>query len=241
MNQISIVIPAYNEAAFIGTLLKKIADVPTESLGFKKEVIVVDDGSIDATSSVVEKFATVKCIRQVNAGKGAAVQRGIQESTGDYVLVQDADLEYDPLDYLPLLVALNKFPRSAVYGSRTMGQMRQQGGFSLLPGKHPEQDIGPWLANLVISIWAFLLFGHWISDPLTGYKIYPTDIIKRFQVKTRGFETDHELTAKLIRGGTPIQEVPVSYRPRSVAEGKKIKMRDGLTAIWTLLRFRFTS
>jgi len=241
MPTLSIVIPAYNEAAFIASLLEKILKVPVESLGFEKEVIVVDDGSKDATAEIARGFPQVKVFTQVpNQGKGRAVQRGIRESSGDFVLVQDADLEYDPDDYLPLLRTLG--PRAdAVYGSRTLGQMRENPGLSLTPGRHPEQHFGPWLAGALLTLWTFLLYGKWITDTLTAYKLYPTGPLKAMQVKTNGFETDHEITAKLIKQGLRIVEVPISYFPRGVEAGKKIRPRDGFIAVWTLLRFRFTN
>jgi dolichol-phosphate mannosyltransferase len=240
MKLVSIVIPAYNEAAFVGEVLRAIAQVDTRALGFEKEVLVVNDGSTDSTEAIARSFETdgVKCFTQVpNQGKGRAVQRGIRESSGDYILVQDADLEYDPADYLPMLAALQTGADS-VYGSRVMGQIRAS-GWSLTPGKHPSQGLGPWVAGVVLSLWTLLLYGRWISDTLTAYKLYPAAVLKGMKLETRGFETDHEITAKLIRGGFRIAEVPISYRPRSLAEGKKIKPRDGLIAVWTLLEFRF--
>ena len=240
MKLVSIVVPAYNEAAFIGDLLRAIAQVDTRPLGFEKEVLVVNDGSTDATEAIARSFEAegVKCFTQVpNQGKGRAVQRGIRESTGDYILVQDADLEYDPADYLPMLEAL-KTGADSVYGSRLKGQIRES-GWSLTPGKHPSQGLGPWIAGVVLSCWTLLLYGRWISDTLTGYKLYPARVLREMKIETSGFETDHEITAKLICGRLKIVEVPISYRPRSQAEGKKIRPRDGLIAVWTLLKFRF--
>jgi len=237
MPKVSIVVPAYNEEAFIGTLLDLVLSVDTESLGFSKEIIVVDDGSKDGTSALVRRFSGVRLVQQKNQGKGRAVQRGIQEATGDYILVQDADLEYDPADYIPMLAKLANLG-GAVYGSRTLGQLREN-GWTLTPGRHPRQLFGPWVANLLLTLWTFLLYGKWITDTLTGYKIYPREFFSRVEIVTRGFETDHEITAKLIRLGIPIHEVPISFSPRSEEEGKKIRARDGLIAVWTLLRFRF--
>jgi glycosyltransferase involved in cell wall biosynthesis len=240
MKKLSIIIPAYNEEEFIGTLLKRIQEVPTEYYGFEKEIVVVDDGSSDRTSKIAAQFPGVHCIRQSpNQGKGRSVQRGFQESTGDFVLVQDADLEYDPNDYLLMLQALGENKGVAVYGSRVLGQLKNKHWFSSYLGKHKSQSIGAWLAGIILSIWTFLLYGKWITDTLTAYKLYPSDILKNFSIKTHGFETDHEITAKLILSKISIIEVPISYSPRSVEEGKKIKARDGFIAIWTLLRFRF--
>jgi len=233
---LSIVIPAYNEEAHIGKLLELIAAVPTETLGWQKEIIVVDDGSKDRTSEVASAHAGVRVIRQSNGGKGKAVQRGIEEATGEYVLVQDADLEYDPADYLPMLEALG--PDTIVYGSRTRGVVARHESRAGCPGRHPQQDFGPWVAGVALTGWTLCLFGRVVTDTLTAYKLYPTKVLRELDVKTHGFETDHELTAKFIRRGYRIVEVPIGYRPRSIDEGKKIRMRDGFIAVWTLLRYR---
>ncbi len=238
MPVLSIVIPAFNEAEFIGALLERVVAVPTESLGYSKEIIVVDDGSKDDTGKIAGGFLGVKVLAQVpNQGKGRAVQRGIRESTGNYVLVQDADLEYNPADYMQLLAALAPGV-DCVYGSRTLGQ-RRSSGFALFPGRHREQRLGPWLAGQILTLWTWILYGRWITDTLTAYKLYTAAVVKSMRVRTSGFETDHEITAKLIRGGNRIVEVPIDYHPRGVEAGKKIKPRDGLIAVWTLLRFRF--
>lgn len=240
MKKLSIIIPAYNEEAFIGILLERILKIPTEKLGYEKEILVVDDASKDRTFEIASQFPEVTVLRQSpNQGKGAAVQRGIRASTGDYVLVQDADLEYDPSDYMPMLAALEGGRRLAVYGSRTLGQRQIQKTFNIFPGKHPHQGIGPWLAGAILSVWTFLLYRKWISDTLTAYKLYPAETIKKFDIKTHGFETDHEITAKLIRAGVEIREIPIGYDPRTVAEGKKISSKDGFIAVWTLAKYRF--
>ena len=239
MPVLSIVIPGYNEAAFIGELLRRILSVDIEALGFQKEIIVVDDGSSDGTGDIARSFAGVRVFTQVpNQGKGKAVQRGIHESTGDYILIQDADLEYDPNDYIRLLKALQRGADS-VYGSRVLGQREKQPGFALFPGRHPEQRFGPWLAGQLLTIWTWLLYQRWITDTLTAYKLYPAAMVKSMRIRTSGFETDHEITAKLIRRGCRIVEEPIEYLPRSMEAGKKIKARDGFVAVWTLLKYRF--
>lgn len=240
MQKLSIIIPAYNEQAFIGQLIERVLRVPIETVGFEKEIIVVDDGSKDRTFEIASSFKQVSVLRQSNGGKGSAVQRGISECSGQYVLVQDADLEYDPSDYLPLLRVVAEWPGAVVYGSRVLGQLKK-GVHWDLPGKHPQQGLGPWMAGVILSMWTWLLYRIWISDTLTGYKIYPVGVLKSFKVKTHGFETDHEITAKLIKLGVSIQEVPITYHPRTTLEGKKIGPKDGLIALWTLFKFRFTN
>jgi glycosyltransferase involved in cell wall biosynthesis len=243
MRTLSIVIPAYNEEKFIGVLLEKILSISTESVGFKKEIIVVDDGSKDKTFDIASSFShlNVKVFKQVpNKGKGAAVQRGISEATGEYILIQDADLEYDPNDYTIMLKSIKSDKEIAVYGSRILGEIKRKNGWGFFPGRHPQQSLGPWLAGAILSCWTFLLYGRWITDTLTAYKIYPSSVFKQFKVKTCGFETDHEITAKMIRRGIEISEVPIRYEPRSKEEGKKIAFSDGPKAVWTLLRFRFS-
>jgi dolichol-phosphate mannosyltransferase len=188
---------------------------------------------------VVKGFSGVKLVQQQNAGKGAAVQRGVAEATGDFVLVQDADLEYDPADYIPMLSALDSDTPTAVYGSRIKGTIRDQGWKWPFPGRQQGQGLGPWGMNICLMMLTRALYGRWVTDMLTGYKIYPTKVLKSLTVETRGFETDHELTSKLVKNNVKIKEVPVSYEPRSVEAGKKIRPIDGLIAVWTLVKYRF--
>lgn len=240
MKKLSIVIPAYNEAQFIDQLIERVKAVPVDRLGFEREIILVDDGSQDGTFEKAARHEGVKAIRmEKNGGKGKAVQRGISEATGDFVLVQDADLEYDPNDYLTMLECVGG-AKLAVYGSRTLGARRFAGG-GTFPGQWKGQGLGPWAAGVLLSLFTLLCYGKWISDTLTAYKIYPMEALRPMRVKTCGFETDHEITAKLIRSGVSIREVPIRYRPRSKGEGKKIKASDGFIAVATLIRFRFLS
>lgn len=241
MPKVSIIIPAYNEETFIGKLLQVILKVDIQSIGFEREIIVVDNGSHDKTSEIVTCFPEAHLLRiEVNKGKGDGVRYGIQHATGDYILIQDADLEYDPHDYpvllKPLLTAIKP---TSVYGSRILHEMQKKE--SIFPGKQKDQSILNWGANVCLSIWVWFLFGQWITDTLTGYKIYPTKLLQSFTIETTGFETDHELTAKLIRSGVLIIEVPVSYMPRTVEEGKKIRYLDFFMALSTFLKFRFVS
>jgi dolichol-phosphate mannosyltransferase len=238
MAYLSVIIPAYNEERTIGVLLEKIKAVSLKDTGFQMEVIVVDDGSKDNTAKVVSNYKNVKYLRQNNAGKGAAVQYGVKNCTGDFFLVQDADLEYDPRDYVAMLNALPTKFAAVIYGSRTLGQIHGR-GWRLLVGKHPAQDIGPWVANWIIAFWILILYRRWITDPLTAYKLYPRRLIQSMKIETKGFETDHEMTAKIIRMGLPIIEVPVRYTPRTVEQGKKIRAIDGLIALKILWEYRW--
>ncbi|NQY73158.1 MAG: glycosyltransferase family 2 protein [Candidatus Margulisbacteria bacterium] len=238
MKKLSILIPAYNEEGTLGELLSILDKLSLESAGFKTEIIVVNDGSTDRTEEIAKQFPDVLYIYQDNQGKGAAVKTGIERATGDWVLIQDADLEYDPHDYIDLLSAITQ-EKQVVYGSRFLGQLSGQKRNHFFPGKHPDQRLGPWIAGLILSFWTFLLYGRWITDTLTAYKLFPSSFIKRIEIETTGFETDHELSSKLIRLGYRIEEVPIRYHPRSLEEGKKIKAKDGFIAVWTLLKFRF--
>lgn len=238
MPVLSIVVPAYNEEAFIGTVLRAILDVDIEKAGFTKEIIVVNDGSKDGTEAVVRGFPQVRLVNQVpNQGRGAALRRGVLEATGDYILFQDADLEYDPGDYPAMLGVLDAAGRTGVYGNRLDGVIREHGR-SLLLGKHPNQSVAPWAAALVIRAWTALLVGHWVPDMFSGIKLYPAGPLKQLKLETSGFELDHEITVKMYRAGIRLGETPIRYTPRSLKEGKKIRPRDGVIALWTVLKYR---
>ena len=225
---LSIVIPAYNEERFIGTLLQQIFAVPLEPLGVTREVIVVDDCSRDRTAEIAAGFSGVILKRmERNGGKGRAVRAGIELATGDYLIIQDADLEYDPNDYLPMVQALLAGRGDIVYGSRYLGR-----------GRHQNQSLAAYLGGRSLSFVGYLFTGRYLTDTVTALKLFPREAIASLTLTTTGFETDHEITAKMLARGLRIVEVPVKYFPRSRAEGKKIGLRDWFIATRTFYRFR---
>jgi dolichol-phosphate mannosyltransferase len=235
---VSVVIPAYNEEAFIGTLLDRILAVDLSPLGVEREILVVDDGSRDATAEIAASRAGVRLIRQPrNRGKGAAVRTGLANATGDYVLIQDADLEYFPEDYVHLLRALLDGRGDVVYGSRYL--RAGAGGPALLAGgRWPGQSLAAYLGGRSLSAVAWLCTGTYLTDTVTALKMFPRAWLAGLALETSGFELDHELTSKALASGLRIVEVPVRYAPRSKAEGKKIGARDWYRAVRTFLRYR---
>jgi dolichol-phosphate mannosyltransferase len=228
MTTLSIVIPAYNEDRFIGTLLEQIASVDLLPLGVAKEVIVVDDCSSDRTSAVVAGFPAVRLHRQaVNGGKGMAVRQGISMATGDLLIIQDADLEYDPQDYVPMLRALLADAGDVVYGSRYLGR-----------GRHPNQSLAAYLGGRSLSVAGWLATGRFLTDTVTAYKLFRRADLAALELQTSGFELDHEITARMLARGLTIVEVPIRYAPRSREQGKKIGARDWFVALRTFYRFR---
>ena len=225
---LSIVIPAYNEERFIGTLLEQIRAVDLSPLGVSKQVIVVDDHSSDRTSEIVRGFGEVRLERlPKNGGKGQAVRTGMALATGDYLIIQDADLEYDPQDYKQMMQALLSGAGDVVYGSRYMGR-----------GRHENQSLTAYLGGRSLSLVGYLATGRWLTDTVTALKLFPRELLPSLKLHTSGFELDHEITAKVLARGLRIVEVPVSYRPRSRAEGKKIGMKDWFIGARTFYRFR---
>lgn len=228
MATLSIVIPAYNEERFIGTLLEKIRGVDLAPLGIDKQIIVVDDCSRDGTPDIVAGFPDVVLKRmERNAGKGSAVRAGIAAATGDYVIIQDADLEYDPGDYVPMLKALIEKRGDVVYGSRYMGR-----------GRHPGQSWAAYAGGRSLSVAALLFTGRYLTDTVTALKLFHRGPLASMPLETSGFELDHEITAKMAARGARIVEVPIHYSPRSREEGKKIGLRDWFTAVRTFIRYR---
>jgi len=229
---LSVVIPAYNEAPTLESVLDKVAAV---KFALNMELIIVDDGSKDDTANIARAWAarnesdriSVKVISKENGGKGTAVRRGIDESTGEYVIIQDADLEYDPNDYPKLLEPILAGDAEVVYGSRNTG-----------PDKPASLKF--YFGGRLVTIATNLLYGTHITDEPTCYKLFKGDLIRGIPLTCTGFEFCPEVTAKVIKRGLRIAEVPIRYYPRSIEEGKKIRSWDGVLAIWELLKWRFS-
>jgi dolichol-phosphate mannosyltransferase len=225
---LSIVIPAYNEERFIGTLLERIRAVDLSPYGLTKEIIVVDDGSRDRTVEIASSHPGVRVHRMpVNGGKGKAVRAGIELATGELLIIQDADLEYDPNDYVPMVQALQAGRGDVIYGSRYLGR-----------GRHPNQSLAAYLGGRSLSLVALIFTGRYLTDTVTAYKLFRRADLAEIRFETSGFELDHEITARLLARGRRIVEVPIGYEPRSREEGKKIGPADWFTAIRTFARFR---
>jgi dolichol-phosphate mannosyltransferase len=242
LERLSVVIPAYQEERFIGALLEKVIAVDLSQLGIEKEIIVVDDGSRDRTAEIAAGIAArhreVKLHRKVkNEGKGSAVQAGIRMATGDYIMIQDADLEYDPGDYIPMLHALIRRKMDAVYGSRYMKYPDRGKLINFVSSKHAGQSLPAYVGGQSLSVIALFSTGRYISDTVTALKLFRAELIRPLELVTRGFELDHEITAKILARGARLCEVPIRYYPRTKAEGKKIGPRDWVIATKTFLRF----
>jgi dolichol-phosphate mannosyltransferase len=229
--RLSIIIPAYQEERTIGEVLQRVRAVDVEALGFTKEIVVCDDGSSDGTVAEVDKVVAqdrrVVLVRHPqNRGKGAAIRTALDAATGDYTLIQDADLEYEVDDYPALLRPLLD-GAEVVYGSR----------FAANP--HPEgMRRSNYLANRILTTTANVLYGVRITDEATCFKVFRTDLLRSLDLECTGFEFCPEVTAKLGLRQVPIVEVPIQYRARTNAEGKKVRWTDGFEAMWVLVKHR---
>jgi dolichol-phosphate mannosyltransferase len=220
---VSVIVPVYNEAAHVNELLQAIHASPV-----KKEIIVVDDASTDGTREKLEAMPLTDDVTVIfherNCGKGAAIRTALEYARGEYILIQDSDLEYDPQDYPALLRPLELRQANVVYGVRP---------------DRPERGLRFFLGAKLLTYLANFLYGAKIHDEATCYKVFRRSLISKINLECRRFEFCPEVTAKLCRMGEKIAEVPISYVPRSAGEGKKIRHSDGWLAIWTLLRYRF--
>lgn len=224
--RLSVIIPVLNEQTTIQQITSRVLAEPHE-----KELIIVDDGSSDGTCEILQQLAEQNpgqikvVVHPDNRGKGAAVRSGLEQATGELVIIQDADLEYDPVDYGRLLRALEESQAHVVYGSRFLAG--RPGGWSL-----------SYLANRFLARLTNLLYGGCLTDMETCYKLIRRELLQSIPLRSRKFEIEAEITAKLLKRGVRIVEVPISYQARDYAGGKKIGWRDGLQAIWTLVKYR---
>jgi dolichol-phosphate mannosyltransferase len=223
--KLSVIIPVYNEKK---TILKIVRQV--KAVDLEKEILIVDDGSTDGTKEALKSLEGDEEIRifyhDTNRGKGSAIRTALDHVQGDLVIVQDADLEYDPRDYTKLVRPIMEGKTQVVYGSRYLNQE------NLLP--FTKFKIGVLLLNWLVR----LLFGFHITDEATCYKVFKAELLKNLYLKCRKFEFCPEVTAKILKRGYKIIEIPISYRYRTVSEGKKIGWKDGLSAVVTLIKYR---
>lgn len=224
---LSVIIPVYNEVNTIEEILKRV-----DAVGLADELIVVDDGSTDGTRDLLhkldEEYPNLKLyLHDHNQGKGAAVRTGIKEATCELVIIQDADLEYDPRDYHAILKPMNEGLADVVYGSRFLGAPRRSTMFWHM------------IANKLLTLMTNILYNSILSDMETGYKLFRREILLDFPLKAKRFDFEPEITAKLLKRKYRIFEVPITFNPREYSEGKKIGLKDAFEAIWTLLKYRF--
>lgn len=232
--KLSIIIPTFNEEKTIKLVIEKVKQVKLPK-DFKKEIIVVDDGSSDQTEKILKKGKEIKYFRHnQNLGKGAAVRTGIENSTGEWIIIQDGDLEYDPVCYSKLLEPLLNRETKVVYGTRLINYPLNLWG--------SRKTVLPMhlIANKLLTIFTNILYGSNLTDMETGYKLFRSDILKKISLKSNRFDFEPEITAKILKLNIPIVEIPIKVRPRSYEEGKKIGFIDGLIAIITLIKYRIT-
>jgi glycosyltransferase involved in cell wall biosynthesis len=225
--KLSVIVPVFDERNTVVEIVRRMRNV---ELPVDLEIVIVDDGSTDGTRDVLRQLAdsTVRVINHdVNKGKGAAIRTGLAHVTGDLVLVQDADLEYDPEDWPKLLTPILRGKAQVVYGSRFTGERRN------MLFLH-------WIGNRFLSLVTNVLYNTTLSDMETCYKLFDRALLDSITLRAQRFEFEPEVTAKMLRRGIRIYEVPISYTGREFEEGKKITWRDGFIALWTLVKYRFT-
>ncbi len=233
--KLSIIIPVFNEEKTVGKILKKVLDLKIANV--EKEIIVVDDGSADKTRQILKQIKNIKIIlHDSNKGKGSAVKTGIKNATGDYIIIQDADLEYDPEQIRTLIQPILENQAEVVYGTR----------LNRLPNFSKEEKTFQFLlhyfGNRFLSLITSILYGQFVTDMETCYKLFPKKAVDRMKLNARGFEFEPEITAKLLKDGYKILEIPINTIPRGYDEGKKLNtFRDGTKALMTLFRYRFTN
>lgn len=228
--KLSIIIPVFNEEKYIEADLKKLNLL---NLGrWKKEIIIVDDGSKDDSLKIIFKIIPglslpIKFLKHdKNLGKGAAIRTALKETTGEAIIIQDADLEYDPAEWPAMLKELESGQYQAVYGSRNLAPKRK-GYLHYVFG------------DAVLTALTNILFRSHLTDVYTGAKLFRAEVLKNLNLESNGFEFEAEVTAKILKSGGKIKEIPISYYPRSFKEGKKIRWKDGLVGMWTIIKNRY--
>jgi glycosyltransferase involved in cell wall biosynthesis len=223
---LSVVMPCYNERHTIEEIIRRVFAVP-----IRTELIVVDDGSKDGTRDILAELARELKFQLIlqpqNAGKGAALRRGFQEVTGDLVVIQDADLEYSPEEFPELIELICEGRADVVYGSRFLG-------------RHRVFMFTHYLGNRIVTLLTNVLYNTMLTDMETCYKVMRTEVLRSFTLESNGFGIEPEMTAKIFKRGYRVYEVPITYDGRGYDEGKKITWRDGIVALWVLLKYRFT-
>src|SRR3990170_3363435 len=222
--RVSVIVPAYNEVGTIREILQRI-----QSVDIADEIIVVDDGSTDGTAELLRGLDGQGLVRAVyhesNRGKGAAVRSGIHHTQGDLIIIQDADLEYDPRDYIAMLRPIQEGVADVVYGSRFLGGPRRPTMFWHM------------VANKLLTFITNILYDTILTDMETGYKVFRRNVVEGLNLKAKRFEFEPEFTAKILKRKVRIFEVPITFNPRDYEEGKKIGLKDAFQAVWTLLKY----
>jgi glycosyltransferase involved in cell wall biosynthesis len=224
--KLTIIIPVYNEVKTIEEIIHRV-----QATGLADEILAIDDGSTDGSRAILEnlnKEGKVKVIfHDHNQGKGKAVRTGIQNATGDLILIQDADLEYDPREYPNLLRPIQEGIADVVYGSRFLGAGRRPVLFWNM------------VANKILTLVTNILYNNILTDMETGYKLFRRQLVQDIPLHAHGFEFEPEFTAKILKRKARLYEIPITFNPRDYSEGKKIKMIDAFIALWTLIKYRF--